>query len=651
MKRCLSIIVVISVLLLLSFSSGSQPGGDYAAGAAPGQRCGVWTQTSGPPGGYIWDIVAHPTVKGLLYAVEIYGGIYKSVNGGASWTLALKIDDPDACYDFVVAAGAVVYAGISRDLYKSDDYGETWQKVYERIDAACAIDPTSTDTVYVGAQGGVAKTTDGGQTWTRYSIASEGFIVNALAINPITPTIIYAGGEEIAANKGEIYKSMDGGISWTQVLTTTYGEPCISRIAIDPDQPSTVYAGGWISVYKSTDGGASWEQLEVDGGLLLNLDPYDPQIVYAGGNDVGLFRSLDGGLTWEEVVNVQVLYNPRTLALDPNSPNTLYIGNPFGIYKSMDGGDSWAKASAGISYIWVDALATGASGTLFASCLDSREVFKSTDRGATWTVVMSGAGIRALAVDPLDPNVVYAGGDEGLYKSVDGGFSWRQIYLAGRAFAFDPTSPTTLYAGGVIEGQWGIARSTNGGESWTSSPIEGCIEINAIAVDAFQSTIIYVGGKDERWQGVVWKSTNGGESWQRVLSGVPTITAVVADPNNPNTVFAGTRTGIYKSTDGGVIWWQAVCPECSGYRLVFDPYLPDTLYAGGHNAAVHKSQDGGATWNVLPSQLGGGLESLAIGSEFPRTIYAGLIAQGVWSFTECVRGAIYLPVILKSWHY
>jgi len=570
------------------------------------------------------------------------GGIYKSVDGGMSWSLALKVDDAYSHgYDFVVAAGAVVYAGISRDLYKSDDYGETWRKVYEMIDFACAIDPTSTDIVYVGAENGVAKTTDGGQTWTRHRFPENGGLtVYTIAINPITPTIVYAGGS--THNNGtKAYKSTDGGVSW-EALEILGGFFC-KRIVIDPERPSTIYYGCWDGIYKSTDGGASWQKLGMGSGLILSLDPSDSQIVYAGGHEVGLARSLDGGLTWEEVIDGQTIYHPRSFAIDPRSPDTLYLGNPFGIYKSADGGDSWEKASKGISAITIDALAVVPSGTLFASCLDSQEVFRG--KGADWTVVMSHRKIEALAVNPLDPDVVYAGCDEALYRSLDGGSTWEQIYSVGSIIGLDPTVPTSVYVGGVIEGQWRIARSLDGGQSWISSPLPDCIEINAIAVDALQPEVIYVVGQNGEWAGAVWKSLDSGLSWQTMPARFWHVSAVVVDQKNPDTVFAGGYGGIYKSTDGGVTWWQAVCGECQGYCLVFDPLLPNTLYAGGGGNKVHKTQDGGATWSLLPGRLGGALRALVIYPGFPKTIYAGVTGDGVWSFTGC---CIYLPLVIKD---
>jgi photosystem II stability/assembly factor-like uncharacterized protein len=302
--------------------------------------------------------------------------------------------------------------------------------------SALAIDPATTATVYAGTDIGVFKSLNSGWSW---SSASTGLSTNTkiktLAIDPVTPTTLYAGTDVWG-----VFKSTNGGRSWTPA---NYGLPfgslshlTITSLVIDPLIPSTLYAGtiytekgvgGFGGVYKSTDGGATWQA--VNASLpkyeiyALAIDPQTPATIYAGTYD-GVYKSTDGGDNW--VAFTTGLPAPNYLAIDPVMPTTLYAGVYGGVFKSTDGGGSWSVASTGLPSNSIGqtlAIDPTTPTTLYAgigimASNSSSGVFRSTDGGEIWEAFNNGLTdlyIRALAIDPQMPEKIFAGSGSGVF--------------------------------------------------------------------------------------------------------------------------------------------------------------------------------------------------------------------------------------------
>ncbi|WP_174624598.1 dockerin type I domain-containing protein [Candidatus Methylobacter favarea] len=204
------------------------------------------------------------------------------------------------------------------------------------------------------AQAGINK-------WT--AIGPEGGTVTTVAIDPVDPLTLYAGGY------GGVFKSSNGGASWQAVTSGLPSDFGVSVLAIDPVDPLTLYAGGYGGVFKSSNGGASWQAvtsgLPSDFGVsVLAIDPVDPLTLYAGTAAVpfnrgkGVFKSTNGGASWQAVnsglpvplfsfVGAPVLI-VSALTIDPVDPETLYAGTDKGVFKSSNGGDSWQAINSGL---------------------------------------------------------------------------------------------------------------------------------------------------------------------------------------------------------------------------------------------------------------------------------------------------------------
>jgi photosystem II stability/assembly factor-like uncharacterized protein len=272
----------------------------------------------------------------------------------------------------------------------------------------------------------------------------------------------------------------------------------VAALAVDPQNPGTLYAGGDGGVFKTTDGGASWSAansglptvgIAADGSYLvagvnlLAIDPQNTSTLYAG--TVGLFKSTDGGASWTEAdrglpIGPGGPYGLGVLAIDPQTPGTLYAGTNAnisqhasgGVFESTDGGASWAEADYGLPpfpngfYVGARSLVvdpqnrnTVYAGLNFLGIYGG--VFKSTDGRASWTEADSGlptgrwgvSAVDSLLIDPQDPTTAYVGvNGGGVFKTTDAGASWTAVNfglttLSVNTFAIDPQNTDTVYAG------------------------------------------------------------------------------------------------------------------------------------------------------------------------------------------------------------
>lgn len=318
---------------------------------------------------------------------------------------------------------------------------------------------------------------------------------SALAIDPVTSGTVYAGFSSWNDSSfNGLYKSVDGGQTWTVVAHFAGSPYSITGLAVDPRTPSTVYASTESNgIEKSTDGGATWASITDVLGTTrpwtwvsqLALDGTQPQDVLALDNG-GLFLSPDAGSTWT-VIETPLVPTYCCFALDPTNGQTIYLANLYqGVLKSTDGGKTWASTGPGIDLHQGSATVR----SLAVDPVDSRNVYaglslphgtnavggaiyKSADAGASWTLVQAGMPwtdiVYALAVDPATPTTVYAGTSAGdVWKSKDGGATWFVVdqglapspdQQPVATIAIDPRDSRTVYLGTS-----GVYKTTTGGE-------------------------------------------------------------------------------------------------------------------------------------------------------------------------------------------
>jgi Calx-beta domain/Carboxypeptidase regulatory-like domain/Beta-propeller repeat len=321
--------------------------------------------------------------------------------------------------------------------------------------------------------------------------------------------------------KSPMYKSIDGAASWTNdnygfsgATFSSFGGSSITALAINPAEPSTIYAGSSFGVFKSTNGGRTWSPM--NNGLTsrnvtaLVINPSAPSTLYVAvnnfGNGSGVYKSTDGGSTWNLRNNGLNQTDLLSLAIDPVTPNTLYVGVSFccvvgtHIYKTTDGADSWAPIANAPplvpSSIVIDPL--NHSTIYVGDAASTTTVYKSPDAGTTWqNLVLPGSSspVRSVAVSSLTAGLVYASNDQFLFRSVDGGTNWSQISSLTGKIVLDPVSASTVYllTSPFAFNPQGLLKSTDNGQTWT--PMNkglDTLQALALAIDPQKPSTLYL---------------------------------------------------------------------------------------------------------------------------------------------------------------
>jgi len=310
--------------------------------------------------------------------------------------------------------------------------------------------------------GGLFLSGDGGANWNASNTGLQSVDVWSLAVNPLAPDRVYAG-----TSRG-VARSSNGGLTWSTAISasaTSAGlAPAIAvgsvrSLVIDPVGATNLYAGTAQGVFKSSDAGLNWWLISASligdpSPFKLAIDPVDPAIIYGGGN-AGVYVSTNGATNWSTVNSGLGNLSVRALAIPPSPPAMLYAATAGGVYRSQNRGGNWLAANTGLTNLSVQAIAIDpvTPATVYAGTAGG--VFKSVNAATNWAAVNAGlsvTNVTALAIDPLTPTTIYAGTTNGLFKSTDAGASWNPItngFSVPQILAVvpNPQSPSNLYAG------------------------------------------------------------------------------------------------------------------------------------------------------------------------------------------------------------
>jgi len=543
----------------------------------------TWTH-SGPSRFIVHSLAGDPSNPRILYAAE-WGrdrnrdaeDVFRTTDAGQTWTsfdtglppggaghLAVAQTDPPTLY--LGLDGYGVFKRASKRWIRTASASEKYDR---GIDVGnLAVDPRSPSTFYMGSiWGGLSKSTNAGGSWVQVnkgvgrSIPGRNLDVlgevrdGGLAIDPTAPSTLYVG------TRSGVFKSTDGATTWAATtLTNSKLLPCSQcaswgplqylflPIAIDPNNPSTVYAGpgrGYGdgkdlqgSVFKTTDGGANWvRQISFVGNVAsaVSIDPQRPGVLYAG-TQGGVFVSSDDGINWlySGLGDVEV----NALVADPAAPGTIYVGSrDRGVFKSTDSGATWRAADEGLTEPNVVCLTIDPShpGSIYAGTTSG--LFKSTNGGDHWSLVHATSAVNRVEIDPRNASAVYLGLADGVLVSADGGNTWSKGGLKSGATALAAGARGILYAGT----EHGVFRSTDDGATW--NPANAGIDrawVYALLVDPDASNTVYAGTVGMFDTGGVLKSTNSGATWKRLADG--SVRALALGTARPKTLYAATIT-------------------------------------------------------------------------------------------------------------
>ncbi|HUG81686.1 MAG TPA: hypothetical protein VML01_08480 [Bryobacterales bacterium] len=400
-------------------------------------------------GSRITDIRIDPVNTDTVYVATRFGRVLRSTDRGATWE-AINAGMPFS-ESFALAVDphtpGTVYAGFNGGgVYRSTDRGDNWQFSSDGIFGtgirALAIDPQDSSNILAGAFGaGMFRSQHGGNLWEQ---AGEGLTAvqpQSLAFSPQNPQIVYAGSvDPFTQGGGALFRSSNGGQSWE---TLASGVSFFS-VEVDPLSANTFFVGTSAGVYRSTDGGMTFdsqnEELQTWTITDLEMDPSNRNTLYAIGSQFDFFsgatffqffKTTNSGDEWRPSgITVTAL---SEITIDPTDPRRIYLGSTSGIFRNEDGveNNGFEILTSGLpdnGVVSVPSLAVDAqdNGTVYAAT--SAGVYKSTDRGTSWTLADTGLETtlaRIIRDDPMNAGVLYAGTlSGGVFKTVDAGATW-----------------------------------------------------------------------------------------------------------------------------------------------------------------------------------------------------------------------------------
>jgi len=627
------------------------------------------------------------------------GGVWKTTDGGMIWkpisdavpiasigALAVAPSNPDVVYigtGDVSEVGGSVNAGSG--VYKSTDAGATWTHV--GLDntwhiGALWIDPHDPNLVVVAALGhtfakdvdrGIFKTADGGATWKKTLFKDDETGAVDVAFDAANPKIGFATvwGHYVApgasgailngTNRGAVYKTTDKGDTWTAidghglpgdrvgrcgVAVTNGGERVFAIVAAQPG----------AGLYRSDDGGVSWHRATTDPRIVGNgyfskvyVDPNNADIVYV--MQTSMYRSTDGGETFAAWKGAPCGDDNHVLWIDPTHSDWMVMGSDQGAVASLDGGRSWSS--------WYNQ----PTGQLYHLSTDNRWPYwiygMQQDSGSIGTKnrgdygnvgildwdAVAGYEFGYIIPDPLNPDIIYAGGEaRGVWRldrrsrqvrTISANVSRDGDYrtAVNPPLVFSPHDPHALY-----EGTQMVLVTRDGGDSWRAASPDLTVRpdgtaratsdgadntpvppnrtaITTLALSPVKDGVIWAGTTN----GLVQLTTDGGRSWKNVsppgltrFHQVSMIEASHADAAEAYAAVEGHETDdfaphVFRTRDGGRTWQETVAglPASDGgfVRVVReDPARRGLLYAGTENG-VFVSFDDGDHWQSLQLNL------------------------------------------------
>jgi photosystem II stability/assembly factor-like uncharacterized protein len=600
----------------------------------------------GPRAGGIISLAPAAGGAGVLWATTSELGVWKSIDGGASW-VRMPLD---LSYRAVVADPAdplVAYAGGSDGLAKTADGGATWQVVSTDAFGALAILPGAPRTLFLGSQAPgqwaqVSRSDDGGATWRPLGALHAGAEgIYELDVDPTNPESLFVMGSDFHVDTSPFFlHSADGGRTWGFAAAAPGGYA--TSLRFDPREPGTVY-GLAKGPVRSRDGGATWLSLAAglpqisavfSSGLALDPASGAPYLtanvltgVAARTMTGQVWTSADGGVTWTKLLERHGALYP--LALDHTAPSHLYAGaRDAGLLASTDGGRSWRTAGAAFLpeaafELEPDPRTPGALYALVSSQLAQSglastlpDLARSLDGGATWQSWTprdpQGAPVylSRLVFDPSTPNSIYSDTGYALYHSADGGVTWSirnsapglfpGTFVAPSSVVVDPHQAGVLFGVGPSLSGTEILRSTDGGLTWTTVFTLGSGEayVDVLLADPAAPGTVYAGG-----HAGFWRTADGGQTWAALGAGLPAgpqfMVRLEIDGSGrlyAQLLPAGAHT-LYRSVDGGAAW----APIDGGLpvgTLVQDLLARGTVLYAATDRGVFASDDGGVSWTA-----------------------------------------------------
>ena len=460
-------------------------------------------------------------------------------------------------------------------------------------------------------------------------VGPDGGNVRSLAMDPKNPDRIFLG-----TSAGNLYLSIDKGASWSRFAKPgKSSEMVLDHIVIDPSDPRNIFAAAWNAqlphsdgdLYRSHDAGKTWEIVaDLHGKSLraLGIAASDPKILVVGALD-GIYRSRNGGRDFERIspANHAEIKNVESIAIDPVNPDVIYAGTWHLPWKTEDGGKTWHSIKKGViddSDVFSIVIDREQPANIFISACSG--IYRSDSAGELFRKIQgipySARRTRMLQMDPQDHNIVYAGTTEGLWKTIDGGTTWKHMTGSNiiiNDVLIDPRQPSRVL---LATDRSGVLASDDGGVTFTASN-RGFTHRQAAAllVDRNNSNALYAGVLNDKEFGGMFVSRDAGQTWKQNSDGLDGRDVFVLRQAADNTLVAGTDHGIFALPANASRWIArdlptaksaAVLKRASVHATATNELAPrvtvlelgaDKWFAAT-STALFVSSDSGATWRA-----------------------------------------------------
>ncbi len=618
----------------------------------------------GPFGGTATSIALDPEKPQVVLAGGRNSLLFASEDSGTSWNLlnlpkrnfgevtSILVDPVDSKH---YLAGMIAAEGAG--IFETYDEGKTWRPVKDVEDVgvrALAVAPSKPSRFVAGTLSGVMLSDDAGKSWTRISDPQNPEMqgITAIAIDPQQPEIIYAGTAHLP------WRTLDGGKTWESIHTGMIDDSDVFSIYINPAAPTGIFASACSGIYASSSRGDSWRKLL---GIpntsrrthVVREATSQPGTIFAG-TTLGLFKSTNGGSNWKLVNGNQV----NAIALDPSHPKSMYLAMEYeGVGKSDDNADTIRMDVNG--FVDRDISALTASGKkMFA--LETQEgdttgLFSTSDQGESWSAVdargLRGVHLRALTGVTGDDRLLLAASPRQMYKSIDGGASWKALPVRLIVPPAAETSKNTGKAKGTTSPQHathtirrtvtrpskpikpkiiskevspseisglysvksptddllfaatdlGLLRSTDKGEHWTVAELTGSTAVYGLFLSPAPD-----GRMIARAGGGLYESNDFGAHWDQLSFPLPVseVNDVAIAPDQSAPLLVATRTGLYSSSDKGRTWYpnSGKLPASTVSSVTYHPSQPGIGYAVEYGQ-LYQTKDCGKSWSLVSTAL------------------------------------------------
>jgi photosystem II stability/assembly factor-like uncharacterized protein len=606
----------------------------------------VWTRLSSGQAfarDTITAIVIDPEDPEVLYVGTENAGIYKSIDGGVSWTPAnrglgrasidtLAIDTLES---------RVLYTGtLTAGIYKTTDSGETWQEVNNGIElpgwdwtSILRIDPEDDQHLYYTNGLDIYESQDGAGSWIEGERHSSGFALTSLVLHPSVERTLYATsytGDNWEYDH-KVWSTKNRGLTWTLMGLRTDKWIHFGSLHIDDQEGNFLFVSLWDedegnSEYVSSDGGYTWDRSILnDSCYAFAFSPEEATVAYCVTYG-RLLKTTDGGQSWHEVTTHEWEEETQTMLFSPHTPGTLFVGGK-GLYLSTDEGSSWLARNNGLGAGFQELRVDPTNNSILYVEMADGWLYQSSDAGRSWKLIEDEG--RGLAIDVTNGTLYRAAG-ENLIRSQDKGETWVRHGGSPKGFMEDveinPVQPDVMYSAGPCGvGERCTFISSDGGNSWQSAfiPVRG--SENGIVIDRTTGQRVYV----IDWVSV-YRSFDGGETWK--FCGEPGYqiahygSRMAVNPQDSDRLFLATRGDGVLMSPNGCRGWQRSNQGLGNLfvnTVAIDPIDPDTIYAGTDGGA-YVSFDGGDSWAGINDGLMGGMVvySIVVDPVDPTNVYA-----------------------------